>query len=156
MSVDKSAQAFAQGLELLKKSRLSESANAFRMAFKTDPENPRYLSYYGLIVALAEDNLQDGINFCRAAIHRASFEPDFFVNLSKVYSKAGQRKKALEALVEGLNFDKNEARIKTEMRRLGVRRRPTLRFLPRGHFLNKTLGKFTYNFRKGRSSRGPY
>ena len=69
MSVDESAKAFAQGLELLKKNRLSESANAFRMAFKKDPENPRYLSYYGLIVALAEDNLQDGINFCRAAIH---------------------------------------------------------------------------------------
>ena len=155
MSVDESAKAFAQGLELLKKNRLSESANAFRMAFKKDPENPRYLSYYGLIVALAEDNLQDGINFCRAAIHR-SYEPDFFVNLSKVYSKAGQRKKALEALVEGLNFDRSEARIKTEMKRMGVRRRPTLRFLPRNHFLNKTLGKFTYNFRKGRSSRGPY
>ena len=65
-----------------------------------------------------------------------------------------QRKKALEALVEGLNFDKNEARIKTEMKRMGVRRRPTLKFLPRNHFLNKTLGKFTYNFRKGRSFRG--
>jgi predicted Zn-dependent protease len=154
MSLDESAIAFAQGIELLKRNRLCESANAFRMAFKTDPENPRYLSYYGLIVALAEDNLQDGINFCRAAIHRASFEPDFFVNLSKVYSKAGQRKKALEALVEGLNFDKNEARIKNEMKRMGVRRRPTLRFLPRNHFLNKTLGKFTYSFRKGRSFRG--
>ena len=154
MSANESSMAFAQGLELLKRNRLLESANAFRMAFKTDPENPRYLSYYGLIVALAEDNLQDGINFCRAAIHRVSYEPDFFVNLSKVYSKAGQRKKALEALVEGLNFDKNEARIKTEMKRLGVRRRPTLRFLPRNHLLNKTLGKLTYSFRKGRSFRG--
>ena len=154
MSVDESLKAFCQGLELLKRNRLPESANAFRMAFKTDPENPRYLSYYGLIVALAEDNLQDGINFCRAAIHRASYEPDFYVNLCKVYAKAGQRKKALETLVEGLSFDKNETRIKTEMKRIGVRRKPTLRFLPRNHFLNKTLGKLTYNFRKGRSSRG--
>jgi predicted Zn-dependent protease len=155
MSVDESAMAFARGLDLLKKNRLGESANAFRMAFKKEPENPLYLSYYGLIVALAEDNLQDGINFCRAAILRTSDEPDFFVNLSKVYSKAGQRKKALEALVEGLNY-KNEGRIMTEMRRLGVRRKATIRFLPRNHFLNKALGKFTYNFRKGRSFRRRY
>ena len=156
MSVDESAMAFARGLDLLKRNRLCESANAFRMAFKKEPENPLYLSYYGLIVALAEDNLQDGINFCRAAILRTSDEPDFFVNLSKVYSKAGQRKKALEALVEGLNFDKNEGRIMTEMRRLGLRRKATIRFLSRNHFLNRALGKFTYNFRRGRSFRRRY
>jgi tetratricopeptide (TPR) repeat protein len=155
MSHDEPAKAFAQGLDLLKRNRLGESANAFRLAFKKDPENPRYLSYYGLIVALAEDNLQDGINFCRAAIHRASFEPDFFVNLSKVYIKAGQRKKALETLVEGLNFDKSETRIMVEMKRIGVRRKPILRFLPRNHVLNKALGKFTYPFRKRRRPRKP-
>jgi tetratricopeptide (TPR) repeat protein len=152
MSVDVSSQAFAQGLDLLKRNRLLEAANAFRQAFKLDPENPRYLSYYGLIVALAEENVQDGINFCRAAIYRA-YEPDFYVNLCRVYSKAGQRKKALEALVEGLNYDKNEMRFKTEMRRMGVRRKPALQFLSRDHFLNKALGKFTYNFRKARSLR---
>jgi predicted Zn-dependent protease len=156
MRSDESAVAFARGLDLLKRNRLTESANAFRLAFKKEPGNPRYLSYYGLIVALAEDNLQDGINFCRAAIHRVSYEPDFFINLSKVYSKAGQRKKALEALVEGLNFDKNEARIIMEMKRIGVRRRPSLRFLPRNHILNKTLGKLTYKFRKGRSFHRPH
>jgi tetratricopeptide (TPR) repeat protein len=141
---------FAQGLQFLKRNRLAEASNAFRRAFKQDPDNPLYLSYYGLIVALAEDNLQDGINFCRSAIYYAAYEPQCYLNLCKVYSKAGQRKKALEALLEGLNFEKNNALLKMEMKRMGIRRKPFLSFLPRDHFLNKSIGMFTYKFRKSR------
>jgi tetratricopeptide (TPR) repeat protein len=139
---------FAQGLQFLKRNRLAEACNAFRRAFKQNPDNPLYLSYYGLIVALAEDNLQDGVNFCRAAIYRAAYEPQCYLNLCKVYSKAGQRKKALEALLKGLNFEKNNTLLKMEMKRMGIRRKSFLPFLPRDHFLNKSIGMFTHKFRK--------
>ena len=144
MLADLNQEIFVQGLEFLRKNRLPEASNAFRRAFKQDIENPRYLSYYGLILALQDENFQDGINFCRAAIQRAAYEPEFYLNLCKVFSKAGQRKKALEALLEGLNYDKNNALLRMEMRRLGVRRKPLLQFLPRDHFLNRAIGQFTY------------
>jgi len=153
MTSDLSDKIFAQGLQFLKNHRLAEASNAFRKAFKQDPDNPLYLSYYGLIVALAENNLQDGINFCRAAIYRAAYEPQCYLNLCKVYSKAGQRKKALEALLEGLNFEKNNSLLKMEMKRMGIRRKPFLSFLPRNHFLNKSIGMYTYKFRKSHPDR---
>ena len=103
MNADLAKDVFSQGLDYLRKNRIPEAANAFRRAFKMDSENPRHLSYYGLILALGDENVQDAINFCRGAIVRAAYEPEFYVNLSKVYTKAGQRKKALEALVEGMN-----------------------------------------------------
>jgi hypothetical protein len=70
------------------------------------------------------------------------------VNLSKVYTKAGQRKKALEALVEGMNFDKSNALLRMEMKRLGVRRKPAISFLSRDHIVNRSLGQLTYQMKK--------
>ncbi len=148
MNVDLTQQIFLQGLDYLRKNRIPEAANAFRRVFKIDPENPRHLSYYGLAVALADGNVQDAINFCRAAILRAAYEPEFYVNLCRVYTKAGQRKKALEALVEGLNFDKNNALLRMEMKRLGARRKPLLSFLSRDHILNRSLGRLTYQIKR--------
>jgi predicted Zn-dependent protease len=153
MNVDITSEIFSQGLDYLRKNRIPEAANAFRRVFKMDPDNPRYLSYYGLAVALADDNIQDAINFCRAAILRAAYEPEFYVNLCRVYAKAGQRKKALETLVEGLNFDKNNALLRMEMKRMGARRRPVISFLPRDHILNKSLGRLTYQIRKAGSKK---
>lgn len=148
MNADITREIFLQGMDYLRKNRIPEAANAFRRVFKMDPDNPRHLSYYGLAVALADDNLQDAINFCRAAILRAAYEPEFYLNLCRVYNKAGQRKKALEALVEGLNFDRNNSLLRTEMKRMGARRRPLISFLPREHILNKSLGRLTYRIRR--------
>ena len=144
-------QIFTRGVQLLRSNRIPEASNAFRRVFKLDPDNPRYLSYYGLILALADDNFQDAVNFCRAAILRAAYEPEFYLNLSKVYARAGQRKKALETLLEGLSFNKNNVSLKMEMKRMGMRRKPILPFLSRNHILNKSLGELTYQLRRGRS-----
>jgi predicted Zn-dependent protease len=149
MNVNLSREVFSQGLEYLRKNRIPEAANAFRRAFKMDSDNPRHLSYYGLILALADDNIPDAINFCRAAVLRAAYEPEFYVNLCKVYTKGGQRKKALEALVEGMNFDKGNTLLRIEMKRLGARRKPIISFLSRDHILNKSLGRLTYRLRRG-------
>ena len=148
MNADLAKEVFSQGLDYLNKNRIPEAANAFRRAFKMDSDNPRHLSYYGLILALGDENVQDAINFCRGAIVRAAYEPEFYVNLSKVYTKAGQRKKALEALVEGMNFDKTNALLRMEMKRLGVRRKPAISFLSRDHIVNRSLGQLTYQMKK--------
>jgi hypothetical protein len=105
-----------------------------------------------LILALTDDNIQDAINFCRGAILRA-YEPEFYVNLSKVYAKGGQRKKALETLVEGMNHDKHNPLLRMELRRLGPRRKPPISFLSRDHVLNKSLGRLTYKLRRKTSNK---
>ena len=141
-------ETFNLGMEYLKQNRIQEASNAFRKALKTDPDNPHFLSYYGLILALGEENFQDAINFCRAAILKAAHEPELYVNLCRVYSKAGQRKKALEALLEGLHYDRGNHRLKLEMKRMGCRRKPAFSFLSRDHFLNRAVGRLTYQLNK--------
>ena len=152
--VDLTKEVFSKGLEYLRINRVSEAANAFRKAFKLDPENPEYLSYDGLILALTGENIHDAINFCRAAILRAAYEPQLYINLCRVYSSGGQRKKALETLMEGMSFDKNNTSLRMEMRRMGTRRKPLIPFLSRDHVLNKSLGRFTYRLRTRGGHRG--
>lgn len=148
MSTELSHRTFLRGLEYLRRNHLPEAANAFRCLFKEDPNNPLYLSYYGLILALLEENFQDGINFCRAAILLAACESELYINLGRVYARAGQRKKALETLVEGLKYATEKGQLLAEMKRIGCRRKPVLAFLSRDHFLNKSLGKLTYRLRQ--------
>jgi tetratricopeptide (TPR) repeat protein len=148
MAVDIPQETFLQGVEYLKKNRLHEASNALRAAFKSNPDNPLYLSYYGLVVALEEDCMQDGITFCRAAIQRAPYESELYLNLSRIYQKAEQRQQALAILVQGLSYDPASLLLKREMRRMGMRRKAFFSALSRDNALNKILGKLTYQMKK--------
>jgi Tfp pilus assembly protein PilF len=154
MAIHSVQETFDQGIEYLKRNRIQEASNAFRKAIRTDPDNPQFLSYYGLILALGEQNFQDAIKFCRAALLKTRYEPELYINLCKVYSKAGQRKKALETLLEGLHYDQGNQLLMQEMRRMGCRRKPILGFLSRDHFLNKTLGRLTHQLTRNGHLRG--
>jgi tetratricopeptide (TPR) repeat protein len=149
MAVEYIQETFLRGLAELKENRWQEAGNAFRAAFKASPENPLYLSYYGLIVALAEGSLQDGIVFCKAAIQRAPYEVDPYLNLARIYQKSQQRQKALESLVQGLSYAPGNPALKNEMRRMGMRRKPFFQALSRDNFLNMAVGKLTYQWQKG-------
>lgn len=138
---------FHQGMDYLRQKRLTEASNAFRAAFKASPDNPLYLSYYGLIIALAEDCLQDGLTFCQAAIQRAPFQTDLYLNLSRIYQHVHQRQKALETLVQGMSYDHSQ-KLFQEMRRMGVRRKPFFTKLSRDNPLNILVGRLTYRLRK--------
>jgi predicted Zn-dependent protease len=138
---------FQRGIDYFRQQRLIEAANAFRAAFKESPDNPLYLSYYGLIIALAEDCLQDGLTFCQAAIQRAPYQMDLYLNLSRVYQHVHQRQKALETLVQGMSYDRSQ-RLFQEMKRMGVRRKPFFTRLSRDNPLNILLGRLTYRLRK--------
>jgi hypothetical protein len=48
------------------------------------------------------------------------------------------------AFAKGLQIDKNNRAILEEWKSLGFRRKVPFSFLDRSHWLNKTLGKFTW------------
>ena len=139
---------FSEGLMFLRNNCLAEASYAFKRAVEEESGNVRYLSYYGLTVALLEKDIPRAINLCRASIDHAPFDPELYFNLSRVYHLAGQRVKALNTLREGLGYKEDSPLLLMALRRLGVRRRPPLKHLRREHLLNKTIGKLTYKLRK--------
>ena len=148
MHVNTTNNTFTLGLDSLKANNFQEAFEAFRTAHKEDPLNPHHLSYYGLTLALGEGNFDQGILLCRQAIHLTPFEPQFYVNLSRAYMKAGRRKQALETLREGLALNLKGKLLKSELARIDARRKPFFPRLSRNNFLNRVIGKLTYQFHK--------
>jgi tetratricopeptide (TPR) repeat protein len=105
---------------------------------------PRLQSYYGLCLGVLYRDTKEGLEHCRAAMKREFFQPDLYLNLGKLYLLAGQKASAVQILYKGLKLDDGHKGILSELKKLGIREIPVIRFLPRGHFLNRILGQLRY------------
>ncbi len=99
------------------------------------------LSYFGLCLALVQRKLKPAIELCKRAIELQFYNGDHYANLSRVYSAAGNRKKALETAEAGLKLLPEHDALLEVRAALGVRSRPPLPFLDRSHPINVTLGQ---------------
>ncbi len=107
----------------------------------------RYLSHYGLCIALVNQKWKEAIDYCKKAVELEFYNPDLFHNLGYVYLLAGMRMEARNSFMEGLKMQKNHREILQELKKMGVRRKPIFPFLPRSHVLNKIAGKLTSSMR---------
>jgi len=137
------------GKRFLKEEKYEKALAVFHEAIKrTGYQNdndedipPRYLSYLGLAMALAEKRFRKGAAVCEKAIKRESHNPILYLNLGKVFAAGGYKRKAIDAFQKGLKIDEANIEIRAEINKIGVRRKPVIAFLPRTHAVNKVLGK---------------
>src|SRR2546428_10230101 len=101
----------------------------------------RYRSYYGLWGGVCSNRLDEARKICEAAVREEFYNPDLHWNLGRVYLRAGNRLKAFGSFVRGLQLNPRHAGLVGEIRRLGIRKRPVVRFFPRGHPVNRILGR---------------
>jgi dihydrofolate reductase len=153
MSKSEAEAHFQRGLIFLKRGNYQKAGECFGEAIRIDrsqklfEKEPKYLSYYGLCLALGADKVSEGLNFCQQAIKENVFQPDFYLNLGKVYLKKGSKRKAVKAFNQGLELDKDNEQIKNEIKQLGERKEPFFPSLPRSHPFNKYLGLLMARFR---------
>jgi len=138
---------FQAGVFLLKRGRPKDALKALSRALSIKATEPRYMSYYGLSMALSGGDRADAVGYCERAIQRESFRSELFLNLGKVYLSAGNRKRAHQAFRKALALDKDNREVRTELLKMGVRKPPVLPFLDRGHPLNKLAGKWLHKLR---------
>jgi tetratricopeptide (TPR) repeat protein len=133
---------------LLKQKRGNEALLILKHALKQMPDDPFILSYYGCLVAIVDKKASQGAKICREVIEMVKrfqplgefIYPVFYLNLGRCYLAGGQKKRALEIFKEGLKMDAEDPDIHFELKRLGIRRRPPISFLPRANPLNKYIG----------------
>jgi tetratricopeptide (TPR) repeat protein len=99
------------------------------------------LSYFGLCLALVQKKIKPSIDLCKRAIELQFYNVDHYANLARVYVAAGNRKKALETVEQGLKAHPEDDSLLEVRRLLGIRSRPPLPFLDRANPLNVTLGQ---------------
>ncbi len=133
---------------LLKKGKENDALLILKYALKMIPDDPFLLSYYGCLTAIVERKAAHGAKICKNAIEIVKksrllgefIHPVFYLNLGRCYYAGGQRKRAIDAFEQGLRMDPQDPNILQELRRIGLRKKPPISFLPRNNPLNKYIG----------------
>lgn len=132
---------FRRGEEALEAEHFDSALGHFRAAHRLDGMSPRYRSFYGLALGLAERRLDRALELCRSAAKEEFFCPEHYHNLARLHLAFGFKAEAIRYLRRGLMIDPNNDAICEEIRELGVRRRPPLAFLRRRALPNRWLGR---------------
>ena len=132
---------FKEGLSRLRRGDHVRALNHVRRALEVEPRNAFYLSYTGLLQALAEENYDRGEQLCQDALSLKWNHAQLYLNLAEVYLQSNRLSEAIETLQKGLLSAGRDFRLRRALERIGVRRSPMVPWLERGHSLNRALGR---------------
>jgi len=132
---------FTEGQSELARERVDAALDHFRSAHRLDPTSPRYRSYFGLALGLAERRFDRALELCRSAAKEEFFNPALYHNLARLHLAFGFKSEGIRYLRRGLMIDPQNEPILKEMKGLGVRRKPVLSFLRRDHLVNRWFGR---------------
>ncbi len=141
-------QAWKNAKDALKAKDYKAAERAFKIAFDTTDENiglsnnGQYnlvQSYYGLAQVLNSN--ENGLLLCRDAASNEMFDGDVFLNLACAELESDNRKRAIEAIQQGIKIDTDNVQLKRACAMLECRKRCCFRFLPREHRLNRFFGR---------------
>jgi len=147
MAILSAENLFRKGLAALSGGDAREARALFHAAIQAERRRGirrpqmRYLSFYGLSVALSEGATVEAVRACEVAARSEQATADLFLNLAKVYEMAGKLTRALDACERGLLMDPDHPGLRAILARLDRRRTPPLPFLDRSNPLNRWLGK---------------
>jgi predicted Zn-dependent protease len=116
------------------------------------PVPPASLSAYGFALGQT-GKLKQGIEICSAALSHAPSQPELHLNLARLYTLAGARRKAIQTIERGLRASPRHPGLARLREDIGVRRRPVLPLLARDHPANVVLGKLRHRLRARRRPR---
>jgi len=151
MLIQSAEESYQRGLRALSDGRGTEAMALFeaaiRISWRGRGSRPqaRYLSYYGLCLALVRSESREGLRFCREAVTLESYNSDIRCNLGRVLLSVGRRSEAYRCFVRGLASGGDHPAIRSALRSMGIRSRSTLPFLPRHSRLNVLLGRLRAN-----------
>ncbi len=121
--------------------REGEALQLLRQALRVDPENPQALSLYGYALAKAHGDYREALRLCRLALRLAPRDPELRTNLGRVHRLHGDNAAAHRNFLQAWRHNRRHAGAASELARMGVRRRPIVPFLSRGHWCNQMLGR---------------
>jgi predicted Zn-dependent protease len=136
---------FRAGLTFLRGGDALKALPHLKSALEEEPANPFYISYLGVALAATEQKWAEAEELCRSAIRMSRRQAQLYLNLAEVYVGADRKQDAADTLLRGLRYSPHDQRLKIGLDRLAIRRPPVLRFLPRTHTVNRSLGKLRHH-----------
>jgi Flp pilus assembly protein TadD len=133
MSVLAAERSFNQGLTALADQRHAEAAEHFRKAMEIEDRRDvtrrdmRYLSYYGLSLALAGGTSAAALRACQDAASSEPQKPVFQLNLGRVHSLYGESEQAIACFHKGASLAPAHGPLRRELARVARHLRTTPR-----------------------------
>ena len=93
----------------------------------------------GLAQVLNSNN--NGLLMCRDAASNEVFEGEVFLNLACAELESNNRKRAVDAIRHGVKIDAGNKLLNRACAKLDCRKKCCFSFLPRGHKLNRLVGR---------------
>lgn len=152
---------FRKGLVALVDHKPQDAAGHFHAAIQIEKQRSvrtpqmRYLSYYGLSLAMSHGATPEAIHACETAVRRDFYNPDLYLNLGRVYLLSGKTTRALATLERGLALAPRHRALHDEVAKVDRRAAPPLPMLDRKHVLNYWLGRVRAALRGGQGRRVP-
>ncbi|MFQ5599644.1 MAG: hypothetical protein ACE5G2_03730 [Candidatus Krumholzibacteriia bacterium] len=148
-----SERLFQEARKRLQANRESDAIDLLRDALRLEPENPAYLSLYGLCLAKAGVGVQQALDACRRALRHAPGDVELQMNLGRVYRIMGDNAAAHRMFLRAWRQNRRHPGPASELARMGVRKPPIIRFLARSHWCNRYLGKLRERVRRSLAGR---
>lgn len=132
---------FERGMALIKRGYPVDAVNCFEHVLEMGHKSSACYSWLGVAMARSRWDMARAEEFCRMAVKKDFYIPQYYINLAEVYSLKGNKAKAIETLNAGLKVDGDSKVILKELKKFGARKRPVITFLPRENSMNKYLGR---------------
>jgi len=132
------------GIEHCRAGRWDKGGEYLRYVAAREPlglgEAGLFLSFLGCAMARTRGRASEGLALCEQAVKVEFYQPENWANLAEVLLLCGRRSEAMNAIEQGMDIDSRFVRLQAIHRRLGERRPPVVRFLPRSNPVNHLLG----------------
>lgn len=138
-------ESIEKGIYLAKNRRFEDAIKVFEEGL-CFTQHSIAMSYYALCIAEVEGNYDKAVSLCLMAAQREFYHPDVYLNLGKIFLLNGKKSVAVKSFKKGLHLDKTHAELVSLIKKLGVRRKPIIPFLPRHNFVNRLLGKLSHRW----------
>jgi len=138
MATDQFHQLMHSGLEAMEKGETLMALMNFNEAAKIS-QPPQLQSSLAYCLAKERKKFATALSMCQEAIQREPQKSRHYLQLGRIYLLADHRRPAIKAFRQGLKMERNQ-QIIDELKKLGHRREPPIRSLPRDHSLNRLLG----------------
>lgn len=116
-NINKAKAQFIIGKKNMDKGNFWGAADALRWAIRLDPNNARYLSYFGKALSNMPRRLHEAEENCKKAIKMEPTNSEHYINLAMIYKKAGLEAKAKDMFEEALKWDAENETALTELGR---------------------------------------
>jgi Flp pilus assembly protein TadD len=135
---------FRECLSQLRDGHMTAALAHVRRALNSEPRNPFYLSYEGMLSAVAEKRYAEGEKLCREALEMKCNHAQLYLNLAELFHQEGRDGDAMSTLRKGFISAGRDVRIRRALEKMGERRPPILFMFGRGHSLNRILGRLRH------------